>query len=39
VSHHIHCNDNALDQDVFTAMPLLRFDARRPKVGSCRLTL
>jgi len=31
VSHHIHCNDNALDQDVFTAMPLLRFDARRPK--------
>jgi len=31
VSHHIHCNDNALDQDVYTAMPLLRFDARRPK--------
>jgi len=32
VSHHIHCNDNALDQDVFTAMPLLRFDARRPRM-------
>jgi fatty acid desaturase (delta-4 desaturase) len=31
VSHHIHCNDNALDQDVFTAMPLLRFDARRER--------
>lgn len=31
VSHHIHCNDNALDQDVHTAMPLLRFDARQPK--------
>ena len=31
VSHHIHCNDNALDQDVYTAMPLLRFDARQPK--------
>lgn len=31
VSHHIHCNDNAMDQDVYTAMPLLRFDARRPK--------
>ena len=31
VSHHIHCNDNALDQDVHTAMPLLRFDARQPR--------
>ena len=31
VSHHIHCNDNALDQDVFTSMPLIRFDARRER--------
>jgi fatty acid desaturase (delta-4 desaturase) len=31
VSHHIHCNDNALDQDVHTAMPILRFDARQPR--------
>ena len=30
-SHHIHCNDNALDQDVFTSMPLIRFDARRER--------
>ena len=31
VSHHIHCNDEALDEDVFSAFPLLRFDARLPK--------
>lgn len=31
VSHHIHCNDNALDEDVFSAFPLLRFDARLPR--------
>lgn len=32
VSHHVHCNDNALDEDVFSAFPLLRFDARLPRM-------
>ena len=32
VSHHIHCNDTALDEDVFSAFPLLRFDARLPRL-------
>lgn len=32
VSHHIHCNDNALDEDVFSAFPLIRFDARLPRM-------
>jgi hypothetical protein len=32
VSHHIHCNDDALDEDVFSAFPLLRFDPRLPKM-------
>ncbi|GBF97145.1 hypothetical protein Rsub_10332 [Raphidocelis subcapitata] len=31
VSHHIHCNDDALDEDVFNAFPFLRFDARLPR--------
>lgn len=31
VSHHIHCNDEAFDEDVFSAFPLLRFDARLPR--------
>jgi len=31
VSHHIHCNDDALDEDVFSAFPALRFDARLPR--------
>jgi fatty acid desaturase (delta-4 desaturase) len=31
VSHHIHCNDEALDEDVFSAFPLLRFDPRLPR--------
>ncbi|KAI8471451.1 MAG: fatty acyl delta4 desaturase [Monoraphidium minutum] len=31
VSHHIHCNDEALDEDVFSAFPILRFDARLPR--------
>lgn len=31
VSHHIHCNDEAFDEDVFSAFPLLRFDPRLPK--------
>jgi hypothetical protein len=31
VSHHIHCNDAALDEDVFNALPFLRFDPRLPK--------
>jgi acyl-lipid (7-3)-desaturase (Delta-4 desaturase) len=31
VSHHVHCNDEALDEDVFSAFPLLRFDARLPR--------
>ncbi|PNH07823.1 putative Delta(5) fatty acid desaturase C [Tetrabaena socialis] len=30
VSHHIHCNDDALDEDVFSAFPILRFDDRLP---------
>ena len=31
VSHHIHCNDIDMDQDVFTGLPFIRFDARQPK--------
>lgn len=31
MSHHIHCNDEALDEDVFSAFPLLRFDTRLPR--------
>eukprot|EP00878_Enallax_costatus_P021083 GHUV01022305.1.p1 GENE.GHUV01022305.1~~GHUV01022305.1.p1 ORF type:complete len:517 (+),score=135.46 GHUV01022305.1:3007-4557(+) len=31
VSHHIHCNDEAFDEDVFSAFPLLRFDPRLPR--------
>ncbi|GIL65912.1 hypothetical protein Vafri_19551 [Volvox africanus] len=31
VSHHIHCNDDALDEDVFSAFPFLRFDDRLPR--------
>lgn len=31
VSHHIHCNDLELDEDVFSAFPFLRFDARLPR--------
>jgi len=31
VSHHIHCNDEAFDEDVFSAFPFLRFDPRLPK--------
>jgi len=31
VSHHIHCNDDAFDEDVFSSFPLLRFDARQPR--------
>ena len=31
VSHHVHCNDTAFDEDVFSAFPLLRFDARLPR--------
>lgn len=31
VSHHIHCNDDALDEDVFSAIPFLRFDPRQPR--------
>ena len=30
MSHHIHCNDEALDEDVFSAFPALRFDSRLP---------
>jgi len=26
VSHHAYCNDTALDQDVFSSFPLMRFD-------------
>ena len=31
VSHHVHCNDDALDEDVMSAFPLLRFDPRLPR--------
>lgn len=31
VSHHIHCNDAAIDEDVHSAFPILRFDAQLPK--------
>jgi len=31
VSHHITCNDLSLDEDVFSSLPLLRFDARQPR--------
>ncbi|KAL6776900.1 hypothetical protein ACKKBF_B03925 [Auxenochlorella protothecoides x Auxenochlorella symbiontica] len=31
VSHHVHCNDAELDEDVVSAYPLLRFDARLPR--------
>jgi len=31
VSHHVHCNDEALDEDVFSALPFLRFDPRLPR--------
>lgn len=31
MSHHIHCNDEALDEDVLNAFPFLRFDPRLPK--------
>ena len=30
VSHHIYCNDVDRDQDVFTGLPFIRFDARQP---------
>ncbi|MEW5311629.1 MAG: hypothetical protein WDW38_003328 [Sanguina aurantia] len=32
VSHHIHCNDEAFDEDVFSSFPLLRFDDRMPQM-------
>ena len=31
VSHHVHCNDDAFDEDVFSSFPLLRFDVRQPR--------
>lgn len=31
MSHHIHCNDEAFDEDVFSAFPFLRFDPRLPR--------
>lgn len=31
VSHHLHCNDTDMDEDVFSSFPLMRFDARLPK--------
>jgi len=30
VSHHIHTNDEALDEDVCSLYPMLRFDTRLP---------
>jgi fatty acid desaturase (delta-4 desaturase) len=31
VSHHLHCNDTDMDEDVYSSFPLMRFDARMPK--------
>lgn len=31
VSHHIHTNDQVLDEDVCSMYPLLRFDTRLPR--------
>jgi len=31
VSHHIYCNDIDKDQDTFTGLPFVRFDARQPR--------
>mmetsp|Transcript_20975 Transcript_20975/g.35178 ORF Transcript_20975/g.35178 Transcript_20975/m.35178 type:complete len:561 (-) Transcript_20975:446-2128(-) len=31
VSHHLHCNDTDMDEDVYSSFPMLRFDARLPK--------
>jgi fatty acid desaturase (delta-4 desaturase) len=31
VSHHIHCNAAEYDEDVFSALPFLRFDPRQPR--------
>ena len=31
MSHHVHCNDDAFDEDVFSSFPLLRFDVRQPR--------
>ena len=32
VSHHVHCNDEEVDEDVFSPYPILRFDERMPKL-------
>jgi hypothetical protein len=32
VSHHIHTNDEVLDEDVCSMYPLLRFDNRLPRL-------
>jgi len=31
ISHHVYCNDHQKDQDVYTALPFLRFDKRQPR--------
>ncbi|QDZ24457.1 fatty acid desaturase [Chloropicon primus] len=31
VSHHVHCNDEEVDEDVFSSYPVLRFDHRLPR--------
>lgn len=31
VSHHLHCNDTDMDEDVYSSFPLMRFDGRLPK--------
>uniref|UniRef100_A0A7S1I0Z8 Cytochrome b5 heme-binding domain-containing protein n=1 Tax=Eutreptiella gymnastica TaxID=73025 RepID=A0A7S1I0Z8_9EUGL len=30
VSHHVHCNDEMMDEDVYSAYPVLRLDDRMP---------
>lgn len=31
VSHHVHCNDDEMDEDVWSSYPLMRFDSRLPR--------
>ena len=31
VSHHVHCNDDEMDEDVFSSYPIVRWDQRMPQ--------
>ena len=44
VSHHSYCNDHELDQDTYSASPMLRMDHNQPhlwfhkyQVRQCKL--